>query len=79
MAELNVEPKKKSPWWIWLIVAIIVLGGLFFLIGGNNENDNDSVPPNSGSDTTGIRGMTTIDANWHYLAGTSFRFLNEEV
>ena len=79
MAELNVEPKSKNPWWIWLIVAIIVLGILFFFIGGNNENRNDAVPPNTDSDTTGITGMVITDLNRNYIAGTDCIFLNEEV
>ncbi len=65
MAELNVQPKSKSPWWIWLIVAIIVIGILFFFLNGNNENE--SVPPDSNSDTTGVTGMTTTDVGWYYL------------
>ena len=79
MAELNVEPKSKSPWWIWLIVAIIVLGILFFFIGGNNENRNDAVPPNTDSDTTGITGMGKTDLNRNYIAGTDYLFLDKEV
>jgi drug/metabolite transporter (DMT)-like permease len=65
MAELNVQPKSKSPWWIWLIVAAIVLGILFFFLNGNN--DNESVSPDNNRDTTGVTGMTITDHNWYYL------------
>lgn len=65
MAELNVQPKSKSPWWIWLIAAIIILGILFFFLSDNNENE--SVPPDSNSDTTGVTGMTITDVERFYL------------
>ena len=76
MAELNVQPKSKSPWWIWLIVAIIVLGILAYFLGGNN--DNESMPPDNDSDTTGITGMVT-DPNWNNVALNYNLFLNGEV
>lgn len=77
MAELNVEPKSKNPWWIWLIVAVIILALLFFLFGGNNENRDDTVPS---SDTTGVTGMVITDPNRNNLAaGTNRIFFNEEV
>jgi outer membrane protein OmpA-like peptidoglycan-associated protein len=38
MAQLNVEPKKNSNWWIWLIVALIALVLIFFLMRRGNDN-----------------------------------------
>jgi outer membrane protein OmpA-like peptidoglycan-associated protein len=38
MAELDVQPKKKSPWWIWLILALVILA-LIFLIRGCNKDE----------------------------------------
>lgn len=77
MAELNVQPKSKSPWWIWLIVAIIVIGILSYFLSGNNEND--AVPPNTDSDTTGVTGMTRTEPNWNNLAHSERVFLYREV
>ena len=76
MAELNVQPKSKSPWWIWLIVAIIVLGILSYFLGGNNEND--SVPAGNDADTTGIAGMVNTDPDGNNIARADCILLNED-
>ncbi|WP_295772926.1 hypothetical protein [uncultured Mucilaginibacter sp.] len=34
MAELNVQPKRRTPWWLWLILLIITLCFLFFFMRG---------------------------------------------
>lgn len=75
MAELDVQPKSKSPWWIWLVVALIILAVLYFLLAGNNENESD---PYEDSDTTGVTGMITTDPDWNYLTGMNRLHLNEE-
>lgn len=38
MAELDVQPKKNSPWWIWLLLALVILG-LIFLIRSCGKED----------------------------------------
>ncbi len=51
MAELNVQPKKKSPiWWI-IIVIIIILVILYFIFRGRNTENQTN---NSATDTTGM-------------------------
>lgn len=37
MADLDVQPKKSSPWWIWLIIVLIAIIILFFLVKGCNS------------------------------------------
>lgn len=49
MAELNVEPKKSSPW-IWIIVIIIVILIILFFVFRNNGNKTDNM--HNGKDTT---------------------------
>ena len=49
MAELNVEPKKSSPW-MWIIVAIIVILIILFFVFRNNGNRTDNM--HNGKDTT---------------------------
>ncbi len=45
MAELKVEPKSSTPWWIWLIVALVIIVALFFIFGDNDEMDTDENYP----------------------------------
>lgn len=37
MAELDVQPKKKTSWWPWLLLALILLALLFFLLRSCNK------------------------------------------
>lgn len=37
MAELDVQPKRSSPWWLWLLIALIALVILIFLFKGCNS------------------------------------------
>ena len=37
MAELDVQPKRSSPWWLWLLIAIIAVVILIFLFRGCNS------------------------------------------
>lgn len=48
MAELDVEPKKKSPI-IWIVLIILILAFLFFLLRSCNST---STTESAGSDTT---------------------------
>jgi len=40
MAELNVQPKRKTPWWLWLILLLIALCFLFFFMRGCGNEAN---------------------------------------
>jgi outer membrane protein OmpA-like peptidoglycan-associated protein len=37
MAQLDVQPKQRSPIWIWIVVFIVVMGVLFMLLRGCNS------------------------------------------
>lgn len=43
MAELNVQPKKNNPWWLWILLLLIGLGLLFFYLKGCNNKSADVV------------------------------------
>ena len=38
MAQLDVQPKKRSPTWIWAIVILVLLGIVFMLYRGYNRS-----------------------------------------
>lgn len=43
MAQLDVQPKKSGPWWIWLLVAIIAIVILLLLLKGCNDKSSTTV------------------------------------
>ena len=55
MAELNVQPKSKRPWWLWLLLALLALALLFFLLRGcNREEATTPVDPSATADSTAM-------------------------
>ena len=62
MAELDVQPKKKSPWWIWLIVALIIIV-LAFLVRGCSDNKSAAI--SSIDSTVAVEASTVPD--WDHV------------
>lgn len=58
MADLNVQPKKKSSWLPWLLLALGIIALIFFLSKGCNNHKNDAVT----TDTTASVSSTTTDS-----------------
>jgi outer membrane protein OmpA-like peptidoglycan-associated protein len=59
MADLEVQPKRSGPWWLWLILALIALVILFFFFKGCNGNKTAI----SGSDSSKSIAITQPDWN----------------
>ncbi len=67
MAELHVQPKKASNWWIWLLLALLAIVVIFFLSKGCNKTVDDTVNNKlsdtsasaSGTSESGSVGITT--------------------
>jgi len=68
MAELDVQPKRKSPWLLWLLLALVLVAILFFLLRGCNRDTDQgaagtTTTQDSGAATTGnngaVAGVTT--------------------
>ncbi|WP_345955386.1 OmpA family protein [Mucilaginibacter sp. PAMB04168] len=52
MAELNVQPKSKTPWWLWLILLIVALALLFFFLRGCGNRAGEQTSTTTDSTTT---------------------------
>lgn len=66
MADLNVQPKSKSPWWLWLLLILIAAALLYFFMNRNNHTTSDKVVTDSTSvtkDTALVAGATEPDWN----------------
>lgn len=61
MAEINIEPKKKGPNWLWILGIAALLGVVIWLLAGN-RNDNESTVATTNTEAVGAGG-TSNDAN----------------
>ncbi|WP_157282951.1 hypothetical protein [Pedobacter antarcticus] len=41
MADINVQPKRKSSWWFWLVLIFIAAGLLYFLLNKDGRESTD--------------------------------------
>lgn len=61
MAEIKVEPQRRSLAWLWILLLVLVIAAAvwYFVLGapGMNANARQSVP--AAGDTTGVNGTTT--------------------
>ena len=57
MADLDVQPKKKSSGWLWLLLALILILLLFFFSKSCNKDKNNAAATTDTSKT--ITGVTT--------------------
>lgn len=61
MAEINIEPKKKGPNWLWILGALALIGVIAWLFAGN-KNDDDSTVATSTTEQVAV-GTSANDAN----------------
>jgi len=45
MAQLDVEPKKKSNWWIWLLIILAVLLAWWIFMPADDNQMNETANP----------------------------------
>jgi len=66
MAELKVQPKSKTPWWLWLILLIVALAVLFYFMRGfgNQAGEHTTI-----IDSTATTDSTTITKTATTYAG----------
>ncbi len=72
MAELNVQPKKKTSWWPWLLLILLALALAYFLLRGNRNTDGDTngtgVTADSAAMNTGPGTTADNDLNWDAIS-----------
>lgn len=64
MADLNVQPKQRKPWWPWLLLVLGIIALIFFLMRGcNNDKDQEGATDTTSAATLPLRvqpGVTLI-------------------
>lgn len=59
MADINVQPKNKSPWWLWLLLILIAAALLYFLL--NKDKSTDVAASKALLDTAHVAAATKPD------------------
>jgi len=70
MADLDVQPKKKSPIWPWILILLVIAAVIFFLTR-DSENDMDTGP--AGTDTSQVYTQPDADTVNQLGADTTMR------
>ena len=74
MAQLDVQPKKKGPIWIWIIAILVIIGVIFMLMRGCNKSyrptalkttDSDSTLVDTGNKTE--KTVATTQPDWEHV------------
>jgi len=52
MATLNVQPKHKSLWWLWLIIILVGIAIVYFSIHKDDHKTSDKIIKDSTTVTT---------------------------
>jgi len=61
MAEINIEPKKKGPNWLWILGVLAVIGIVAWLFAGNKKDDEGTVATRTTEEVGVVTGSN--DAN----------------
>lgn len=43
MANINIEKKGGSLWWLWALIALLIIGALIWFFAARNDNDDRPV------------------------------------
>jgi outer membrane protein OmpA-like peptidoglycan-associated protein len=55
MAQLDVQPKKTSLWWLWLLLGLVAIGIIYFLMKGSDKKSGEAMvtdPDSTAAQTT---------------------------
>jgi outer membrane protein OmpA-like peptidoglycan-associated protein len=65
MAQLDVQPKSSTPWWVWLLAAIFAVLALLLLFKGCNKTDTTAVKTDTTNVTIAVTqpDFNTVDFN----------------
>jgi outer membrane protein OmpA-like peptidoglycan-associated protein len=61
MAEINIEPKKKGPNWLWILGLVALIGIVAWLLAGRNNNNENTVATSTREEVSAVG--TGNDAN----------------
>jgi outer membrane protein OmpA-like peptidoglycan-associated protein len=63
MAELFVQPKKRTPWWLWLLLLLIILGVAYYFLKGRDQLN--AANSSTSTDSTSTSTLQASQPEWH--------------
>jgi len=80
MADLDVQPKRSNPWWLWLLIALIALVILIFLVKGCNDKTTTTSTTDSTTTTTGTsKTLAVTQPDWNSVDFNASKTTDEDV
>lgn len=78
MAQLDVQSKKNSSWWIWVLLTIFALVVLFYFVRGCGQDVSN--PNLSGGDSAVVRNASSAESvNWDQIPFNSPQMQFDEI
>ncbi len=70
MAQIHVQPKAKSYWWLWLLLLVLIAGVVYYLyvnnmLPGNKATIINRTPADSTGTNDTITNAAIIDTALH--------------
>ncbi|MES2649902.1 MAG: hypothetical protein V4717_23700 [Bacteroidota bacterium] len=74
MAQIHVQPKAKSYWWLWLLLLLIIAGVVYYLyannmLPGNKATIGNPTPADSSAVNDTAKNAAASDSALHYHNG----------
>jgi outer membrane protein OmpA-like peptidoglycan-associated protein len=83
MAQLDVQPKKSNPWWLWLLIALIAIAILLFFLKGCNNKSGQTAGADSTAtktDTAAVKpGAAATEPDWNAVDFNSPKSVDPDV
>lgn len=70
MADLEVQPKKRTPWWLWLLLLLIIAALIYYFTKGRNQLA--TVNTSNTDSTTTTTTTQTVIADTSAWTGVNF-------
>ena len=75
MADLDVQPKRSGPWWIWLLIVLFLIAVLFLFFKGCNSKKT-AVATN---DSTVTKTVAVTQPDWNQVDFNSAKATDADI
>jgi outer membrane protein OmpA-like peptidoglycan-associated protein len=75
MAELDVQPKRSGPWWLWLLLLLFVIIVLIFIIKGCNSKTTTTTT----TDSTTTKTVAATEPDWRSVDFNAAKTVDSDI